>query len=195
MNSKQANALFEKSIAEKSIFQSSVSTLDGFKASGIDTVEAAERTRQRARQAEKTLLRRVKDLADAVDWANGEITDAATRMATIEAAQRAMELTDSSIALIPAASEAEGALVELTSLRSQLLGAIGLLASTLSPSDGRTIAADTGSDRVFPDGPDLFAATDADAAGALARDVDNARRAVAERGIDLAEDEFQHLLG
>lgn len=195
MNSKQVNALFDKSIAERATFQSSASTLDGLKASGIDTVEAAERTRQRARKSEKTLLKRIKELTDAVDWINGELADAAARMAMIEAAQQAMELTDSSLALIPAANEAEGAFVELSSLRSQLLAAIGLLASTLNPSDGRTIAADIGSHRTFPDGPDLFTAKDADAAGALARDVDNARRAVAERGIDLPEEEFEQLLG
>lgn len=195
MNSKQANALIDKAIAERATFQRNASTLDGLKASGTDTAEAGDRTRQRARKAEKALLNAIKDLADVTDWTNGEITDAATRMAMIDAAQRAMELTDSSFALIPAANEAEGVFVELTSLRSQLLGAIGLLASTLAPSDGRTIAADIGSHRTFPDGPDLFTAMDPDAAGALSRDVDNARRAVAERGIDLPESEFEQLLG
>jgi hypothetical protein len=195
MNSKQANALIDEAIADRATFQRTASTLDGLKASGIDTVEAAERTRQRARKAEKTLLQRIKDMADAVEWTNAEITDAATRMAMIEAARQAMELTDSSIALIPTANEAEGVFVELSSLRSQLLGAIGLLASTLNPWDGRTSAADIGSHRTFPDGPDLFTAKDADAAGALARDVDSARRAIAEHGIDLPESEFEQLLG
>lgn len=195
MNSNQANALIDKAIAERATFQRNASVLDGLKASGIDTVEAGKRTRQRARQAEKTLLLKMKDLADAVDAMNGEISDAATRLAMIESSQQAMELTDSSLALIPAANEAEGALVELTSLRSQLLETIRLLASTLNPADGRTISADIGSHRTFPDGPDLFSASDADAVDALSRSVDGARRGITERGVDLTESEFEQLLG
>lgn len=195
MNSNQANALMEDALSRKALLQQNLSLIDGLKANGVDSGEAGERARNRAREYESVLLRKMKELIGAVDWINGEILDAASNLQMIEEAKRAMELTDSAIALLPASRTAEAGLVELTSLRSHLLGTIGLLATTLNPIDGRTIAADIGSHRTFPDGPDLFRTTDADAAGALSRNVDNARRAVAERGVDLVESEFEQLLG
>lgn len=195
MNNHNARALIDSANAHRSSYHQDNMTLDGLKANQADDGEAGERVRNHARKAEQTLLFDMKRLVDAVSWTNDQVYDAAVRHAKIEKARQAMELTDSALALHPAIRQAEAALVELTHLRTALLQTVISVASTLTPRDGRTSAADIATEPLFPGGPDLFAQPEPDAVAAVVEGVDHARRSAAQRSANLSDEEFAKLLG
>lgn len=195
MNTNSAHALINSMNAKRSSFYQSANILDALKANLVDRGEAATRVRKQARQAEHTLLVDIKRLIDAVVWVNEEIHDAAVRREMIEKSSQQMELTDSAMAMIPARQEAEAALVELTNLRTGLLRMVISVASTLTPRDGRTIAADIGTETLFPGGPDLFAEPEPDAVSAMVEGVDRTRRDAGQRGSHPSDEEFAALIG
>ena len=195
MNTHTARALIDSANADRSSYHQDNMTLDGLKANQVDVGEAGERVRKHAQEAEQTLLNDMKKLVDAVSWTNDQILDAAVRRAKIEKARQSMELTDSALALHPVIQQAEAALVELTHLRTALLRTVISVASTLTPRDGRTTAADIATETIFPGGPDLFAKPEPDAVAAIVDGVDQARRAAAERGSSLSDEEFAAMLG
>ncbi|MFN3166996.1 MAG: hypothetical protein ACE37H_08025 [Phycisphaeraceae bacterium] len=195
MDTTRTRALIDTVTAHRSAFHQDSLTLDGLKANQVDGGESGRRVRTHARKAEQTLLDDIKLLISEVGAVNEEIHDTAIRHAKIEQTRQEMDLIDSMSALSPALWQANELLIELTHLRTALLRTVISVASTLSPRDGRTIAADIETETLFPGGPDLSVRPEPDAVAAVIEGVDSARRKSSEQRTNLSDEEFAELLG